>query len=216
MILKNRFYTRVEPTRDARLFIIYCEGEKREKQYFNYFSEISSQIRLEVEAPSQNDNNSPTGLYQKAESQICNTENDSDPKYELSKNDEVWFVIDTDTWLDKISQLKSNCESKKNWFVAQSNPCFEVWLFYHFCEFMEFNGMEISANWKAHLHEKLKSGFDSRKHPIFIQTAIQNSKEKYEKEHNEIKIGCTEVFKLAENFFPLVKRQIEHALSSIL
>ena len=104
---------------------------------------------------------------------------------------------------------------KHNWFVAQSNPCFEVWLFYHFYKFHEFEGMEISVNWKSFLNRKINGGFNSRKHSIYIQTAIKNSKEKYEKENNEINIGSTEVFKLAENFYPLVKQQIENALSKI-
>ena len=31
---KNRGYKKGEPFRDARLFVIACEGEKREKEYF--------------------------------------------------------------------------------------------------------------------------------------------------------------------------------------
>ncbi len=118
MILKNKLYIRKEPTRDARLIIIYCEGKKRESQYFKYFSGISPQIRLEIESPEHEDNNSPTGLYQRAKKHLCNKH--EDPKYELLHDDQVWFVIDTDTWGDQISALRSNCEEKHNWFVAQN------------------------------------------------------------------------------------------------
>ena len=30
---KKFLYTRVEPTKDAKLIVIYCEGKKREKDY---------------------------------------------------------------------------------------------------------------------------------------------------------------------------------------
>jgi len=63
MILRNRLYERKEPDRDATLCIIYCEGSKKEPQYFQYFKGLSSRIILEVvEADSQGDN-SPSGLY---------------------------------------------------------------------------------------------------------------------------------------------------------
>lgn len=48
MILGNRLYVRKDPDRDASLCIIYCEGNKREPQYFKYFDKISSRIILEV------------------------------------------------------------------------------------------------------------------------------------------------------------------------
>lgn len=209
ILTKKRLYLREEPTKDAKLIIIYCEGKKREDLYFNYFAEISSKIRLEIEPPSQHDDTSPLGLYDKAVSQIVKSDENSDPKYELTSSDEVWFVIDTDDWDRKITKLRDNCKNHTNWLIAQSNPCFEVWLFYHFFPFEEFKGMDISQNWKDFLNAKVSGGFDSRKHPIFIQKAIDNAKSKFEK---EITIGSTEIFKLAENFYPLVKDKIDEAL----
>ena len=63
MILRNRLYERKEPDRDATLCIIYCEGSKREPQYFKYFEGLSSRIILEVvKAESQGDN-SPVRIH---------------------------------------------------------------------------------------------------------------------------------------------------------
>jgi hypothetical protein len=211
MILKNRLYAKEEPSRDAQLVIIYCEGKRREDHYFRYFEGISSQIRIEVEAPEQHDNTSPTGLYEKAVIQLENLNS----KYELLTTDEVWFVIDTDSWGKKIDELKSHCVKRTNWYVAQSNPCFEVWLYYHFKEFEVFANMDISANWKTFLNKEVSGGFDSRKHPVFIKTAIENAKNKFETENTEMNIGCTEVFKLSESFYPLVGKKIEEALFKI-
>lgn len=213
MILsRNRLYTREEPKKEAKLIIIYCEGKKREYQYFIHFAELSSQIRLEVEAPSHHDNTSPLGLYKKAQKHIVKSEENLNPKYELTQDDEVWFVIDTDKWNDKILELRKNCRKYSNWFVSQSNPCFEVWLFYHLFKFEEFENMDSSKAWKSFLNEKIKGGFDSKKHPIFIQTAIVNSKMKF---NPNLEIGSTEVFKLAESFLPFIKNKINEALCKI-
>lgn len=143
IISKSRLYSRSEPTREATLIIIYCEGKERESLYFNYFSEINSNIRIEVEAPEHDGDTSPTGLYDKAEKHIIKTDSNN-IKYELTDGDTVWFVIDTDSWEGKITELRDRCKTKSNWFVVQSNPCFEVWLFYHFHKYEKFEGMEIS------------------------------------------------------------------------
>lgn len=209
MILKHRLYKKEEPSKDAKLIVIYCEGKKREDQYFNYFSEISSRIKLEIEPPEEGDDNSPTGLYDKAVSHIVDAGENSSLKYELLDSDEVWFVIDTDSWEDKIDELRANCRSHHNWEVAQSNPCFEVWLYYHLLPYEEFEGMEISKKWKAFLASKITGGFDSRKDPVYIKTAIINSKSQFSINKNVDKIGSTEVFKLAENMLPLIDDKIK-------
>ena len=212
ILTKKRLYSREEPSRDAKLIIVYCEGKEREDLYFNYFAEISSKIRLEIEPPSQHDNTSPLGLYDKAVSQIVKSNENNNPKYELSDSDEVWFVIDTDEWGSKIDELRENCKNHKNWLISQSNPCFEVWLFYHFLPFEEFENMNISKKWKPFLNQKVSGGFDSRKHPVFIDNAIKNAKSKFEE---NISVGSTEVFKLAESFYPLVENKIKDALQKI-
>ncbi len=131
MILGNRLYERKEPDRDATLCIIYCEGSKREPQYFQYFEGLSSRIILEVVEADSHGDNSPSGLYQRACSDIEGSSPGSLVKYEVGEGDQVWFVIDTDTWGSHIPNLRLGCAGKTNWHVAQSNPCFEVWLYYH-------------------------------------------------------------------------------------
>ena len=131
MILKNRLFERKEPERDASLFIIYCEGSRREPKYFEYFEKISSRVKLEIIKADSQGNNSPSGLLKQAKEDFFEGK-DSLPKYFLGKEDKVWFVIDTDRWGSHIPKLRKECQQRVNWFVAQSNPCFEVWLFYHF------------------------------------------------------------------------------------
>lgn len=218
MILRNRKYQRREPTKDATLIIIYCEGKKREPHYFKYFHELSSQIRLEIVEAKDKGNNSPSGLFEQALKDIVKSEDNINVKYIINETDYVWFVIDTDEWGDKINELKLNCDKYPNWKVAQSNPCFEVWLYYHKeKEKADFEGMDVSKNWKSFLNDtvfKEAGGFNSLRHPIFIKNAIEHSLKNLSHKNGDIGFCETEVGLLAQLFYPFVKEILEEELDS--
>lgn len=44
MILRRRTYEKAAPSRDAQKIYIICEGKEREKDYFEFFKEISSNL----------------------------------------------------------------------------------------------------------------------------------------------------------------------------
>ena len=221
MILsKNRLFTKQEPDRDAKSIYIFSEGVKREKQYFNYFKEIDSRINIEVYDLSPEENNSPLGLYNIAVSAI-QTQSNPEGKYEVIEGDEVWIVFDTDKdKLDsrrpQIEQIKAKCDSR-NWNVSQSNPCFEVWLYYHFAtEKPDLPKIETCGQWKQYL-QKEKGGFDSKKHPIFIQTALINSENLFQQDGEGFPlVGTTEVFRLAMSILSVasIKGKIIEELSN--
>lgn len=48
MILKNRLFERVPPSRKAKSIYIFCEGARREFDYFEYFKELDSRINIEI------------------------------------------------------------------------------------------------------------------------------------------------------------------------
>lgn len=137
---------------------------------------------------------------------------DSLVKYKLGEGDQVWFVIDTDTWGDSINELRILCETRGNWFVAQSNPCFEVWLYYHFSsEFagnIELNGC---SEWKNYVNAGIPGGFDRRKHPILIADAIDHAEARFKSTGKDVFYGSTEVFKLGKEIYPMVASAIEEA-----
>ncbi len=217
MILRNRQFKRRLPSKDARLFVIFCEGGKREKQYFAYFNEIDPRIRFEIIPPQDNRDKSPVGLYQNAVMMLVATPENPNPTHLIDKQDEVWFVIDTDTWGEKITILRSDCATQQNWFVAQSNPCFEAWLYYHIrAEFPDFEGIEISKKWKSYLNDEvIPGGFKSQKHSILVKTAIENAKANYEEQDEMPVLGSTQVFQLAERFYPYIKDDIEKELAKL-
>ncbi|MEK7253185.1 MAG: RloB family protein [Bacteroidota bacterium] len=213
MILTNRLFTRREPEKDAKKIYVFCEGKKRECQYFQYFQGIDSRINIVVHPLQGNENNSPTGLYQLANQCFSIGENAASPTYELLEEDEVWFVIDTDTWGAKVAELRTHCQSQSNWKIAQSNPCFEVWLYFHlFHEPAKFQWMEICETWKSILPDKIPGGFQSNKHSIFIGRAINNARSCFALENDAPAAGCTEVFQLAAVIYGFCRKKIEGLL----
>lgn len=217
MILsRNRSFKREQPNKDAKLFIVVCEGEKRESDYFNYFSELDSRVNVEVVRPVTGDNNSPTGLYEKI-SVLIDGNDGNEPKYSLDSQDEVWFVIDTDEWGNKINELQNLVTPRANFYIAQSNPCFELWLLYHFThQRPEDKDMVSPTSMKQYLHGKFPGGFDSKKHPIFITDAIKNSKHNYSTDGNgQPQLGATRVFLLAENIYKIIDSKLDSARNKV-
>lgn len=123
---KNRSYKKGEPFRDARLFVVACEGENREKDYFERLGHGSRRLKVRVLAPEP-------------------VESLSAPKWVLSRivnfiekegvnvdmGDQIWLVMDVDRWkIEQLYEIAGLCKEQR-WGFALSNPCFEVWLLFH-------------------------------------------------------------------------------------
>lgn len=214
MILTNRLFERKAPSRNAKSIYIFCEGFRREYDYFKYFKEKDSRINIEVHKLSPNDDNSPLGLYNIANQSFSNSEN-VDAKFNLEEGDEVWIVLDTDpdkgdSRVDQISQIREYCSKKNKWFVTESNPCFEVWLYYHKYENLELIDVvpNICNDWKSLVNNSIIGGFDSRKHPIFIQDATINSERAHINNDNKLDKGQTEVYNLGKSILNILEEKI--------
>ena len=97
--------------------------------------------------------------------------------------------------------------------MAQSNPSFEVWLYYHF---YDTKPQDEVGNWKDFLNQTIVGGFNATKHPVYIQTAIINAENNYSKTNDLPDPTTTEVFILAKDFLPLVKAEIDALLANEL
>ncbi|TDK47914.1 RloB family protein [Algoriphagus formosus] len=215
LLSRNRLFERRPPSRDAKIIYIFCEGRDREYWYFQYFREMDSRIHLEIHLLDPHEDNSPLGLKQIAENALIASEDNPHPKFAIQEDDEVWIVLDTDpdeanTRDPQIKAIRSEVERRDNWNLAQSNPCFEVWLYFHGKEEIEeFDSMELSKSWKTILNEIFKGGFDLRKHPIFIEDASLRAASKFELgEDGCPQIGSTEVYRLAESILALLGEKI--------
>ncbi len=147
------------------------------------------------------------GLFNNACTKLLQSPENLDPKFELTEEDEVWFITDTDKWEGHIELLRSTVSEKNNWFVAQSNPSFEVWLYYHF---EKEKPSERISNWKNHLNIKIKGGFDNRKHPAQIEVAILNAETNFTTTNGQPDPATTEMFILAKKILLLVKDELEN------
>jgi hypothetical protein len=221
MILTNRLFERIPPSREAKSIYIFCEGAKREFDYFVYFKELDSRINIEVHKLHPHQDNSPLGLLKIAQKCMIKSDSNPNPKYSFAKGDEVWLVLDIDEDRDKsrlpqIEFIKDKCDEMKNWFTVRSNPCFEVWLYYHsHPEKPEFKKMEKCQVWKQFVNDSIKGGFDSRKHPIYIQKACKNAENNFKIEDNIPNTGSTEVYHLANSIVPLLKEKLGKVLEQI-
>ena len=166
-----------------------------------------------IPIPSKDGKTDPEKLMEAAREEF-GINSDVSPKFTLdvSQQDNVWFVIDTDSWGSKITDLRNFCKSQnagldnEAWYVSQSNPSFEIWLYYHkFSEKPVKNDVDKYSSIKEFVDAQIPGGFDSRKHPAMIEAAIQNAKATYEEENQVLKLYSTEVFKLGQVILPFVK-----------
>jgi len=208
---RNKIYERRPPTKDSKLFFIFCEGEKRETTYFYFFNRIASQVIVQI-VPLEDGKNSPLGLFQNAKNKLIKGPDNPNPVYDLNKGDEVWFVIDTDKWGRQIVDLRNAVAAFEDWHIAQSNPSFEIWLYYHF---IKTKPKEKIENFKNHLNQIIEGGFDNRKHPVFLKDAIKNASANFAMENDFPDYGSTAVFKLGRKILPLVELDIDLLLKNI-
>jgi len=192
----NRLYEKKEPFRDAKLFVIICEGNKREPDYFGFFDRITQKIKV-ITIGNIDGKSAPQHLIENAK--------EINYKIELGGDDELWIVFDRDRWKESdIYNLIKECR-EKNWNYAISNPCFEVWLYYHLKDNPpKLENPEISRIWGQHIENNL-GGFSSVVHPKLIRTAITNSENNYIVDGYMPNVGSTQVHFLAKNILPFIK-----------
>jgi hypothetical protein len=188
--------------RDAFYFIVVCEGRHTEPNYFRFFEGISSRVKI-VAVENIDGQTSPTKLIFNA----LEKEKELDAS---AARDQIWFVIDTDRWRHLIRDLRKECKNKTHWKVAQSNPCFEVWLFYHVKkEVPKLDFIHECNNWSPLVHSVFQNGFNPQLHPILIDIATQNAKAAYRAKGDTPEPGSTQVWQLAEKLLPLISGEIE-------
>jgi L-rhamnose mutarotase len=200
---KTFTYQKKEAFRDAYFFIIICEGSKREPDYFRFFDGMSSRVKI-VALPNVDGKGSPVQLIENAAKAQATFMADQNP------DDQIWFVIDTDRWREQIHELRSACDQNMQWNVAQSNPCFEVWLYYHVqAGVPNLEQIDACKSWKKYVAEIIQGGFNSDRHPIAIEVAMENAKAAYKAEGYTPLPGHTQVWQLAEKLIPSVKKDLD-------
>ncbi|MGE0076318.1 MAG: RloB family protein [Bacteroidales bacterium] len=122
-----------------KLFVLSYEGTVTEKKYFEdfrrseYFNNSGLIEIISLKRPT-NKGSDPFSVKKL----LKNAKNE----FGFKDSDEFWLIIDRDDWetIHKLSfdNLVIECKAEKNFYLAMSNPCFEIWLILHLKDLSEF------------------------------------------------------------------------------
>ncbi len=192
---------------DPKLIIIATEGACSEKKYFEELRFQKGKANIHVEVLNTMDSkSSPTYVLGRLDS--------FKRKYTLKKGrDELWMVIDVDRWgSKKLSLIAQQCE-QKNYHLAVSNPCFELWLLLHHKSLDEFSQNELDLfrknpriNNKTTIEKELirvcgrysKSNLISEDYIPYIEKAIREAERIDDLQHRWPQNLGTRVYLLAK------------------
>ena len=223
MIQRRRDYGKREPSRDAHKIYLVCEGKGTEPDYFRFFEGLSSNLQVITIPPA--DGCDPIKLMKRAQEVLLG--DNRQYTVECEHGDTVWFIIDTDTWEKegKIKPLRDFCEEQNGiirdkynemraypvWNVAQSNPCFEIWLYYHFYDNKpDKEVVEGCASFKEYVHKAIAGGFNYEKDPVRLEAAITNAMANFQLEKNgNLSLYSTEMDLPGREILGFVKSELD-------
>ena len=107
-----------------RLFVISTEGAETEPIYFQAFRPgRDGHFRLKI-LGNPNHKSNPVDVVQR----LVEYERRERP----GANTEYWAIIDRDAWDDAdLRSAFALARERKNYHIAMSNPCFELWIWLH-------------------------------------------------------------------------------------
>lgn len=206
----KRGYKRSIPTqelaRDYKLFAIACEGSVREREYFSIFQHISSRIAVDIIGDVDEETgeikittkSSPKQVLERA---VRYVENEG-----ILASDELWLVLDIDRWpIDRLRALAEECSNHPNWHIALSNPCFEVWLYFHMRKDIDEREILSSSDCKHILAELSDGGYHPCEYILHVKDAIANAQSVDENpEYWKPEYKRTKVYLLMRNLMEFV------------
>lgn len=181
---------RREAFRDARLVVIASECKDTERIYFKALAKEYANPRVHVHvlerSEDEKNNSSPEHVLKQL--------NDYKTQYALEADDELWLVVDKDSWTDgMLSRVAAVCAKDAAMNMALSNPCFELWLLLHLEDATSLTPEEYKM-WlenrrksknadpylKVRLRQKLgsyhESSYDAPALVLNVETAIERAR----------------------------------------
>jgi hypothetical protein len=178
-----------------KLFVLSYEGTITEKKYFQDFraSELFNNNGLIEIVPLKRPRDKGSDPFS-----VKRLLNWAKKEYGFKISDEFWLIIDRDDWesIHKLSfdGLVRECKNEENFYIAMSNPCFEIWLVLHLKNLSEFTEEE-----KALIFENAKIG--NKNYIDILVSKLQGGHNGYNKRPNP------------NIYLPLTKTAIERAKS---
>lgn len=223
MITRRKDYTKRAPSKDAGKIYIICEGKSTEPDYFSFFEGLSSNLQLIVIPPEAGTD--PLKLMAQAQRLLLSDA--AQYAIDYMQHDQIWFAIDTDSWAaeGKIRPLRDFCKRQNEaicrqysevkayeaWRVAQSNPCFEIWLYYHHYDAPPCAEDVLKhPSMKAFVNSCIAGGFDHQKDQTRLETAIANAGANFfRQDDNSLSVYATEQYLLGQEILPFVKSELD-------
>lgn len=207
---KKRGYNRDTPQellRDYKLFAIACEGGKREPEYFRIFSHLSRRVSVDIiEDVVSDEEMAVINVHRSAPKWVLDRAVRYIEKEGLSDEDDLWFVLDKDRWSDQqIREIWEFCNQRPNWNIVVSNPCFEIWLYFHGKVNIDDSNLVSCSEFKHEISTFIKGGYDPLKFIGKITTALGNAKgADNDPEYFMPEVLRTKVYQLVERIMSFV------------
>lgn len=173
-------------TKTPDRIVIASEGENTEPQYFQNLAAKNSRISVvSLDRPEADKSKSaPSYVLQ----QLRAFKESEAPR----KHDELWLVVDVDQW-ENLTEIVNSCAAE-GYHAAISNPCFELWLLFHFRSLTEYTAEErqkLLENKKVtkkrtllekELSDRLIDGYNKKRPATerfipFVKEAIERAKQ---------------------------------------
>ena len=162
---QRKSFDRISGIKEPSLIVVAAEGEAAEQRYFlgivDKLEEQGTQLKLLVLPPREGGHSAPKHVLKQL--------SDYETNFGLGEDDDLCLVIDRDrqSWTEEqIAWVAQECANKQ-YLLALSNPCFELWLLLHHVDvnsLSEKQKQEIYENKNDHLKKevsRVKGGYKS-------------------------------------------------------
>ena len=168
MTKRRRKFSRPPGIRRYRkIFLISTEGSNTEVQYFSYFNNESSVVKIKC----------LKGKHESSPAQVFKRMKNNLEKERIIITDEAWLVVDRDQWTEgQLSDLNNWSKSQSNYGFALSNPKFEYWLLLHFEEGRGITSSRICSERLRRYIPDYNKNIDPRKIIAHVEDAIRRAR----------------------------------------
>lgn len=130
---KNLFNARRAHFRNPKkFFIVATEGEKTEKLYLDEFKPSRDAVLQVKVLENKQHKTRPKECLERLKSY--------EAKYQLGPEDELWLMIDRDSWEEaELNEVAAEIAKNPKFHLALSNSCFELWLYLHLADNRPFD-----------------------------------------------------------------------------
>jgi len=166
----SRFQRRHNFRQPKKFFIIATEGECTEELYFKAFRPSrDAAIQLKV-LPTRKGQSDPKSVLARLKSYVRETGSGA--------SDEMWLVVDRDHWTEQdLDEVAESVVKMPGYFLAVSNPCFELWLVLHRRKTSGQNCSQLQDILKQELGAYDKSAYDVEALKTNVENAIERAEQ---------------------------------------